>query len=39
MKKGVKRKENNSFGHLFKDVLFGRRHEKKMSHAGMGSVD
>lgn len=33
------RKKNNSFGHLFKDVLSGLRHEKKMTHAGRGSVD
>lgn len=34
----VMRKENNSFGHLFKGVLSGLHHEKKMSHAGRGSV-
>lgn len=33
------RGENNSFGHLFKGVLSGLRHEKEMSHAGRGSVD
>lgn len=32
------RKENNIFGHLFKGILSGLHHEKKMSHAGRGSV-